>query len=424
MNYKSSTGQIVQLASRSMGRGGEAQVWPIIGAPELVAKIYHHPTTPHQAKLEFMVAHPAQRNSRHPWVAWPVGNLFSAGSRPAFAGYLMPKIAGAHQIFNAYNQKARCKKMPNFDYRHLLRCGRNLAAALGLAHEQDYVVGDLNESNVLVSDDACVTLIDADSWQLNDAAHDRIYRSPVAKADFLPPELQQQSLRNVVRQPWHDNFSLAILLFKLVGEGAHPYDGVYHGLGDVPTVAARIAAGEFPYHDSSGQWRPAPLALPFDRLPARLQTLFLQAFETGRTRPQSRPDAHAWQEAFTLAESELHACHRNPNHWFWGSQCVWCERKRILCGRDPFPGGILRAGRRVATVPHAEPPLVHVSRRPSKTLAAPASPKGQNSDANETDESPDLGLGEMVLLALVITGGLTFLAGAVRLILQIANTPK
>lgn len=94
---------------------------------------------------------------------------------------------------------------------------------------------DVNESNVFVGRDARVTLIDCDSWQVVDSARGRTYRSHVAKPDFLAAELQGRSLALVDRQNCHDNFALAVLIFKLVNEGTHPFDGVFRG-----TVSRRL----------------------------------------------------------------------------------------------------------------------------------------------------------------------------------------
>lgn len=373
MTYETASGRRIELSPRSLGRGGEGEVLAVANAPGLAAKIYHHPSFEHRSKLEFMVANPVPQARDHFWVTWPIETIYTKGFNPKFAGYIMPKLTQAQPIFTCYSPAVRQQKCPDFNYRHLVRCARNLAAAFRLAHSHRHVIGDANESNVFASNDARVTLIDSDSWQIIDAVGGRTYRSPVAKSDFLPPELQNRSLKNLVRQPWHDNFALAVLLFKLTGEGNHPFDGVYLGGGDVPELASRIATGAFPYRDGTGRWIPKGLALPFDTLHHRLQKLFIQAFEGGYVRPQSRPDASAWLGAITLAERELQGCHQNTNHWFWGNHCIWCQRKTLLDGLDPFPGGRPVVRRSTATAAPAVPIPVRVVRPAAKTVAVPAS---------------------------------------------------
>jgi DNA-binding helix-hairpin-helix protein with protein kinase domain len=370
VKYQTTTGKLIELSSRNIGRGGEGEVLPVSGNRALVAKIFHQPTSNHRAKLEFMIANPMQPAGAHFWVTWPLDILFTKDVRPKFAGYVMPKIKNARPLFTWYNPAIRRKKCPGIDYRHLVHSGRNLAAAFNQAHSRRFIIGDPNESNVFVRNDARVILIDADSWQI--ASGDRIYRSMVTKLDFLAPELQNRNLKNVNRQPWHDNFALAILLFKIICEGTHPFDGVYHGGGDEPPLEARIATGAFPYRDSSGLWSPKRVALPFDSLHHRLQKLFIQAFVTGHTRPQLRPEARTWQMAFNIAERELRRCRHNQKHWFWGNQCVWCQRKALLGGIDPFPSRIPTPAKIVNIPVYSPQSSAHIYRPSSKPAPTPA----------------------------------------------------
>lgn len=371
MNYLTSTGNRIKLATRSLGQGGEGAVLSVVGEPHLVAKIYHKPTLEHWEKLHFMVANPVPKTAGHLWVTWPIGLLFTDNASPIFAGYLMPKLTQAKSIFTYYNPTLRQKNFPGLDYRHLVRCARNLTSAFSLAHSHGHVICDSNESNVFAGTDARVSIIDADSWQITDARRGRFYRSPVAKADFLPPELQNKNLKDHDRQPCHDNFALAVLLFKLLCEGAHPFDGIYHGPGDAPMLESRIASGVLPMNDRSGRWSPKALSLPLDTLHPRLQNLFMRAFVAGHARPQSRPTAHEWHSAFTEVEPSLQVCRSNPNHWFWGHQCVWCQRKNLLGGLDPFPGGNLNAKKRAAVAVNIPQRRPRVAKLPVGPAAAP-----------------------------------------------------
>jgi len=409
MKYLTKTGQTIELASHKLGRGGEGEVLPVVGRPALVAKIFHQPTAEHQAKIEFMVANPVPQSSDHFWVTWPQEIIFTVGSKPKFAGYIMRKLTHAQPLLTCYNPALRRQKLPAFDYRHLVRCGRNLAAAFSLAHAHRHLIGDPNESNACATAEARVTLIDTDSWEIVDNVRRRIYRSNVAKLEFLPPELQNRRGKIIDRQTWHDNFALAVLLFKLTGEGCHPCDGVYHGAGDVPPLEARIAAGTFPFRQKSGHWTPKGLALPFDSLHPRLQKLFVQAFETGHAQPQARPDAHAWQMAIAQAETELQGCQCNSRHWFWGNQCVWCQRKKLLGGRDPFPEWKPAKSRRSAPVARPAPTTVPASRPTAKPSPAPAKPEEQPLEW-------DVVVGSILFLIGAVTVGTILIAVIVRIL--------
>src|SRR5712691_4689158 len=90
------------------------------------------------------------------------------------------------------------------------------------------------------TDTALVTLVDTDSFQVCEPHNGVVYRCPVGKPEFTPPELQGCPFAQVDRAPEHDLFGLAVLLFQLLMEGTHPFAGVYQGHGDPPPYETRI----------------------------------------------------------------------------------------------------------------------------------------------------------------------------------------
>jgi hypothetical protein len=191
----------------------------------------------------------------------------------------------------------------------------------------------------LVSDQALVTLVDADSFQVRDSETGVVYRSLVGKPEYTPPELQGCSFADVDRQPEHDAFALAVLIFRLLMEGFHPFDGVYRGRGEPPELGARIRNGYFPYARGRTGIEPSPLAPPFEMLHPDLQALFVRCFEEGHRNRSVRPRVEDWLEALEGAEDALQQCGQNEQHYYWvhWSGCPWCARQQALGGRDPFP---------------------------------------------------------------------------------------
>ncbi len=337
------TGQPITLdPSTIIGSGGEGRIYGVREEPNWVAKIYHHPTDEDAEKLTVMYNHPPTTVMAMPGgtsIAWPVDLLHTLDHRRQIVGFLMPRVKKAAPIHMFYTPKTRREQKPLFNYLYLHRTARNLVAAVGDLHASGYVVGDVNESNILVTDTALVMLVDTDSFQVRDGETGRIYRCPVGKAEFTPPELQGQSFRDLDRTAQQDRFGLAILIFQLLMEGTHPFSGVYQGSGDPPAIEARIRAGHFVYGGKSVPYKPMPFAPPFSLLHPRLQQLFIRCFEQGHDNPHLRPDAKSWFSALKEAESALITCskysqHRYGNHL---SSCPWCDRTSQLGGRDPFP---------------------------------------------------------------------------------------
>ncbi len=336
-------GQPITLDPSTMiGSGGEGRIYGVREEPNLVAKIYHHPNDEEAEKLTVMYNYPpttVMAIPGTPSIAWPVDLLHTQGNRRQIVGFLMPKVTKASPIHTFYTPKTRREQKPLFNYLYLHRTARNLVAAIGDLHASGYVVGDVNESNILVTDTALVMLVDTNSFQVRDPETGRLFRCPVGKAEFTPPELQGQAFRTLDRTPQHDRFGLGVLIFQLLMEGTHPFSGVYRGSGDPPAIESRIQAGHFVYGTKPVPYQPMPFAPPFNLLHPQLQDLFIRCFETGYQAPHLRPDAKTWFAALREAEASLLTCdqysqHRYSHHL---NTCPWCERRLKLGGRDPFP---------------------------------------------------------------------------------------
>jgi DNA-binding helix-hairpin-helix protein with protein kinase domain len=341
---RSSNGQLLGITQgTALGFGGEARIYRVAEAPGLAAKVYHRPTADHAAKLAAMLANPPDDplvGEGHVSIAWPSDLLLAPDGSGRVMGFLMPLAKGMSPLINFYHPKTRRHRHPLFNYRYLLRTGRNLAACLGALHARGYVVGDLNESNILVSETALVTLVDTDSFQVTDPGNGRLFRCRVGRAEFTPPELQRVRFELVDRKPEHDLFGLAVLIFQLLMEGTHPFAGRHTGKGEPPSLERRIAAGQFPYWEGEPTGlSPMPSAPRFEALHPKVRELFLRCFAEGFSAPSRRPDAPGWQGALEEAEASLVNCPVNEQHRYDKSlpDCPWCKRQRLLSGLDPFP---------------------------------------------------------------------------------------
>jgi len=336
-----------------LGTGGEARIYALSGEPSLVAKIYHKPSAEKSRKLSIMLANPPDDPMsvhRLASIAWPVDLLITTTNTKQVIGFLMPRMTGMRSLISFYNPGIRRRQNPLFNYRYLHRAAGNLSAAVNALHVMNYVIGDINESNILVSDTALVSLVDTDSFQVRDPQSGEIYRCPVGKPEFTPPELQGRLFLDTDRSPEHDRFGLAVLIFQILMEGIHPYAGIFLGSGDPPPYEERIAAGHFPYSNQKTPYIPSKTALSFETLHPELRKLFILCFDEGNKDPSLRPDAKTWQNALNNAEKDLVACPINSQH-LYGSHlkvCPWCERAKQLKGRDSFPSlEIIRSGQHI-----------------------------------------------------------------------------
>ena len=318
-----------------LGKGGEGIVYTVKEKPGQVAKIYYpaQRTASKESKLRVMVARPPVSLSsgglNHAIaIAWPLDVLYEQGQ---FAGYLMLKVSKSPDIFKVYHPQLRLKNHPAMDWRHLHAIAKNLAITLDGLHGDGYVVGDINQKNVLVSKNVQVTLVDTDSFQVKDQGG-KLFHCPVGVPEYTPPELQGVHLGSVERTEYHDRFGLAVVLFQLLMEGVHPFTGVpvdpaFSATGEFYLYC--IKQGIFPYQVGS-KFVPPPHAPRFNTLNPSVQNLFLRCFAIGLHLPTSRPSAREWADVLEAAEKQLVQCKTHPSHWYSAhlSQCHWCQVKQ------------------------------------------------------------------------------------------------
>lgn len=377
--------EIFKLADVPLGRGGEATIHALLERPTEVAKIYLKPTPEHAAKLTEMIAAPPRdpmRDSGRVSIAWPICQLMNADPPGQFIGYLMPLVSNGRRIVEFYNPKLRKEICPQFHFGYLLQAARNLAAVMHALHERGYVIGDVNESNLLVDNQAMVAVVDTDSFQLSTAT--ATFRCRVGKPEYTPPELQREVFADVDRAPEHDRFGLAVMIFQLLMQGIHPFMGVFTGRGEQTSIPQRISEGHYPYAVSrSVPYKPVPIAVPIQTLPLRVRELLLRCFDEGHTHPARRPRADEWVGVLDESSRDLTVCSASRLHLYPGqlSECPWCVQLRsgvdlfpTASGKRPEPG-TRPADLRPPTAPSAivTVPESHLPAEPATT--GPSTPR-------------------------------------------------
>ncbi|MCL4506249.1 MAG: hypothetical protein M1434_07090 [Chloroflexi bacterium] len=367
-----------------LNRGGEGAIYPVQSQGGLVAKLYTRPPQDYADKLAWMKDHPPDdpgRASGHASIAWPLDLIYNPPGQ--FAGFVMPHITNTAPLLAVFNPRTRAHTMPGFDWRYQHRTARNLASALKALHERNYVVGDLNESNVLVTPSALVTLIDTDSFQVH--AHGRMFFCPVGKPEYTPPELQGKSFHDQPRKPEHDSFGLGVLVFQLLMEGSHPFRAQWLGEGDPPSIEERIAQGWYPYTSGTGGPVAPPAILPpLNILHPRVVELLQRCFVDGHASPRARPAPKEWERALAEAEKALIQC---PNRHFYSAHLRACPHCDAPNPRRPV--AIPTVSTAAKTPPAARRARVTVATIPRSAAASNA---GQSSSVLHSLQMPTIAL--------------------------------
>ncbi len=303
--------------SRQLAEGGEGIVYRLADREDVLAKVYKRWEPGRAEKLAYLlrVSEPRLREV----AAWPLSQL--RDETDEVIGLVMEDLSGWASLYSVYQIKSRLASAPHRSYEFLVRVSRNLATCVHRVHEAGIVVGDLNESNVLVSPSAMVKLIDVDSFHVR--VNGELHPCQVGKAELTPPELQGLSLHQRERTSNHDNFGLAVLIFQCLVFGRHPFAGRpkegFEGL----TLEEAIVGGDYPFGARATRLDTPPY-LNINWLPSEIRELFDRAFDPSVA---ARPTALEWFEALRELEGRLTTCQFNPSHVHWSgaTPCPWCE---------------------------------------------------------------------------------------------------
>jgi DNA-binding helix-hairpin-helix protein with protein kinase domain len=300
-----------------VGRGGEARITSIPGIAE-VAKIYHKQPISLQKDEKLRLLRTINNDELKKFTALPTRLLFES-SRKRLAGFTMPYAAGKLPIFQLLGPRSRKQHFPDKDYRFLCSVALNTAKAFATLHSLGIIVGDVNESGLLVGPDGRVFMIDCDSFQVRQ--NGKAFLCEVGVPGFTPPELQGKDLL-IERTTQHDCFGLAVLIFQILFMGRHPFVGRFTGAGEMPMGRA-IAEYRFAFAGRpEAQMSPPPESLLLDEV-GELSKLFERSFLA----KQHRTEAHEWVAVLNKFQSTLHHCSQNRSHWFPASakSCPWCR---------------------------------------------------------------------------------------------------
>ena len=255
----------------TIGHGREGSVHSLQDRPSLAAKLIssQNPDPADTArKLELMVLHPPpDPRTRHYQITWPLSLVTTPKRRGRTVGYTMTLLNPSvyHHIGSYFNPARRRSLLPEcprgYTYLHLLTMARNLAKATAHLHAHDTVIGDINSKNVLANDHGRIAVIDTDSFQVEDPDSGQRYRCRVGTPEYTPPRLQGLEFSSLDRTRQDDLFSLAVMIYQLTLQGAHPFAGTQAAAGpDVGNIAQRIAISAFA-HSNCPQAAPPHSAL-------------------------------------------------------------------------------------------------------------------------------------------------------------------
>jgi len=287
-----------QAIGDEIASGGEGAVHVLSAKPSVVVKLYHPELLVRRGeqlreKVDAMVG--LRQRFDTPALAWPAISVYDEYG--AWCGYAMRRASGVPLAKLAHPMLCR-KHAPDLDRSDVVRYLVAIIKTLGSLHGTGVCLGDINLNNFLYDyATGTVTLIDCDSYQV--MVEGRLFPCVVGAADMIPPEHHGVSLAQVRRTQESDLFSLAILIFRCLMLGRHPYDFVGGG-----TVVQNLRWGHFPYGNGGaapgrdGAIPAGPWYLIWSHLTFEIKSLLIRTLRDGAGEPAVRARPSEWIIAF------------------------------------------------------------------------------------------------------------------------------
>ena len=336
MMYTGKGGKQYELIPNRIAGGGEGEIYGIIDAEYLVAKMYKpgKVSSDKELKLIRMVDFPPDR-SILAQIAWPQDILYDAQGN--LAGFVMLKLV-TNEDLNIIYEPGASSKYPEMLWESKIVIAENLCAVLHGVHEAGHVCGDFNPKNISVDPDSgLIVFLDTDSYHIQDGM--KTYRCEVAIPEYLAGEIQAKmrggntlataALPTFTRES--DHFALAVHIFQLLMNGAHPFACALVPGRQASVVAPQpsdnIVRGNFPFMQNIPGIKIPVYAPNINILPPEIQELFKRAFIDGHFTPGSRPSTVEWHGALRRLRGKLMQCPQSPHHQYYSAlpTCPWCQ---------------------------------------------------------------------------------------------------
>lgn len=291
-------GNAKNLASL-LASGGEGQVFPLAGRDEILVKWYH-PEVLHKRGEELRNKTEAMIALKHHFtkhaVSWPLLSVFN--QQQQWIGYAMHRAQGV-PLGRLAHAMTYTKHFPGLTRVDIVGYLRSLLRAIKVLHTCGVRIGDYNFNNILCTPgNNQITLIDCDSYQMEHQGH--VYSCPVGSPDMTPKEHHGKPFSEIYRTEASERFSIAIVLFKCLMLGRHPYDIVG---GDDPV--SNLKAGRFAYGIGNSGVPAGPWFNIWSHMPHRLKDMFIGTFTEGSDNPAIRPSLADWEKALDIYQSEM-----------------------------------------------------------------------------------------------------------------------
>jgi ankyrin repeat protein len=324
----------LHIDEAALASGADGSIHHVKDQPELIAKCYHNPDKDplRLNKIQAMLEAPPDlpdiyhREHRYVQIAWPMGWLESPKGR--FVGYVMPKVetSKAVPLEVLISKKSRQSAGLPESWGFRVSAAKNLASIIAELHRHGHHVIDLKPINLNVyTDYFYIAVLDCDGFSVK-GKNGKRYPAHQFSDGYIAPDVMQKMLYPNQLGEEQDRFALAVILFQLMNQGLHPYQGVPAKGALLPnTNSERIERNLYAYGRKPNRLiSPSPWSI-HDFLDNETRTLFDRAF----TSILDRPSAAEWDDHLRpYAQADpavIGKCKKNNMHVAFAKGCPWCK---------------------------------------------------------------------------------------------------
>lgn len=316
------------LLGELLNKGGAAgKIYRDATHPKSVAKIYHEreKSETNRKKLEAMLQNRPNiptikyNGKEYIQIAWPTALLEDA--QGYCVGYLMPEIETKEAISLDHLMQKAVRQKLGLSERYLDRvfAAYNVTSVVAALHACKHYIVDLKPANVSIyKSTKLVALFDCDGFSIC-GERDARYPAEYVSEEYIYPEGMTQTCQEMGEE--QDKFALAVIIFKLLNEGIHPFSGMPRKGAEMLSIQERIAEYHYAYSiwpDSYQAPHPYSIHDYFDKTTMNM-------FERAFTKGNERPTALEWQMQLENILKNLKQCKKDPNHAYFTSKgCGLC----------------------------------------------------------------------------------------------------
>ena len=199
--------------------------------------------------------------------------------------------------------------LPEF-YGYRVLVAYNLAVCMLKLHELGYYVVDFKPINCrLHPKKMTLSIIDCDGFSILDKDKKR-YPAYQYTTDYISPEAKNKKPEELGLQ--QDNFCLAVIIFRLLNNGLHPFQSIVKSGQNLGTIQGLINIKAYAYgYKVSKKFAPAMQSI-HEYFPKNLRELFDDAF-INRIRPTARDWTNVLKDYADPSKGKLIKCDVVPN---------------------------------------------------------------------------------------------------------------